>query len=303
MSLQKKELDRLKDRINQQIECGGVSIDEPVHDDLVNMMKDHTDKVLQKHGEDSFLGIFWSQQMKSATASSSKGRRWHPLVIKWCLYLQHLSSKAYETIRNSGVINLPSSRTLRDYKHLEDTKIGFSIEADRQLFDILKQKDDLAKYGVILFDEMYVKQGLVFEKSTGALFGFTDLGEVNNQLDEFEASLKSDASLLQRPLAKTVIVFMFKGLFTNTALPYAHFAASSLTGADMFPLLWKVIERLTRTGCCILGVTCDGGSPNRRLFQLHRLPGDPKEKIIYKTLNVFTDEAKDIFFYRLASSA
>ena len=202
MSLQKKELDRLKDRINQQIECGGVSIDEPVHDDLVNMMKDHTDKVLQKHGEDSFLGIFWSQQMKSATASSSKGRRWHPLVIKWCLYLQHLSSKAYETIRNSGVINLPSSRTLRDYKHLEDTKIGFSIEADRQLFDILKQKDDLAKYGVILFDEMYVKQGLVFEKSTGALFGFTDLGEVNNQLDEFEASLKSDASLLQRPLAK-----------------------------------------------------------------------------------------------------
>ena len=68
VSLQKKELDRLKDRINQQIECGGVSIDEPVHDDLVNMMKDHTDKVLQKHGEDSFLGIFWSQQRKTVAS-------------------------------------------------------------------------------------------------------------------------------------------------------------------------------------------------------------------------------------------
>ena len=34
--------------------------------------------------------IFWSQQMKSATVSSSKGRRWHPLVIKWCLYIQHI---------------------------------------------------------------------------------------------------------------------------------------------------------------------------------------------------------------------
>jgi len=108
-------------------------------------MKEHTDNVLQKHREDSFLGIFWSQQLKSATVSNRKGRQWHPLVVKWCLYLQHLSSKAYETIRNSGIINLPSSCTLQDYKHLEVTKIGFSIEADRQLLDILNQKDDLAK--------------------------------------------------------------------------------------------------------------------------------------------------------------
>ena len=60
-----------------------------------------------------------------------------------------------------------------------------------------------------------------------------------------------------------MIVFMFKGLFSNTASPYAQFASSSLTGADMFTLLWKVIERLTRTGCHILGVTCDGGSSNK----------------------------------------
>ena len=114
--------------------------------------------------------------------------------------------------------------------------------------DILKQKDDLAKYGVVLFDKMSVKQGLVFEKSTGAQCGFTHLGKLNNQLDEFEASLKNNASLLQRPLAKTILLCMFKGLFTNTALPYAHFAVSSLNGADMFPLLWKVVVRLTHTG-------------------------------------------------------
>ena len=75
MSLQKKELDRLKARINSQIECRGVSIDEPVHNDFVSIMKNHSDKVLQEHGEDSFLGIFWSQQLKSASVSSSKGRR------------------------------------------------------------------------------------------------------------------------------------------------------------------------------------------------------------------------------------
>ena len=132
------------------------------------------------------------------------------------------------------------------------------------------------------------------------MFGFTDLGEVNKQLDEFEASLKNNALLLQRPLAKTMIVFMFTDLFTNTALPYAQFVS---TGADMFTLLWKVIERLTQTGCYILGVTCDEGSSNRRLFQLHQLPEDPKEKIIYKALNPFTNQVEEILFYGSSSSA
>ena len=80
-----------------------------------------------------------------------------------------------------------------------------------------------------------MKQELVFEKFTGALFGFTDLGEVNKQLDEFEASLKNSALLLQRPITKIMMVFMFNDLFTNTALPYALFPSSSLTGADVSP--------------------------------------------------------------------
>ena len=46
------------DRINQEIQYGSVIIDKPVHNDLVNMMKDHTDEVLHKHGEDSFCVYF-----------------------------------------------------------------------------------------------------------------------------------------------------------------------------------------------------------------------------------------------------
>jgi len=180
---------------------------------------------------------------------------------------------------------------------LEHAKIGFSIEADRQLVDLLQQKNDLAKYGVVLCDEMYVKQGIVFEKSTGALFGFTDLGEVNNQLDDFEVMMKKDVTSLQRPLAKTMMVFMFKGPFTNVAMPYAYFAASSLTGADIFPLLWKVVERLTRIGCHVLGVTCDGGSPNRRMFQFHKLPGGSRSEVVYKAVNPFTDKCEEIVFF------
>ena len=93
-----------------------------------------------------------------------------------------------------------------------------------------------------------------------------------------------------------MLVFMFKGLFTNISLPYAQFAAHSLKGHEMFPLLWKVISRLTRFGCCILGITCDGSSPNRKLFQLHRGKQE-SNAILHKTENVFSKDHKDILFF------
>jgi len=72
-----------------------------------------------------------SQHLKTISAKNSCGRQWHPLIIKLCLYIHHISSKAYETTHNSGIINLPSSRTLQNYQHLEHAKIGFSNEVDR----------------------------------------------------------------------------------------------------------------------------------------------------------------------------
>ena len=69
--------------------------------------------------------------------------------------------------------------------------------------DILAQKDGFVNYGMLMFDEMYIKQGLVYEKSTVTLCGFTDLGEANNQLDDFKKSFNGDGTGLQRLLAKT----------------------------------------------------------------------------------------------------
>ena len=72
-----------------------------------------------------------------------------------------------------------------------------------------------------------------------------------------------------------MLVFMFKGLCTNVAMPYAQFPAFSLKGSDMPSLLWEAIGCLTGIGCCVLGVTCNASSPNRRLFQLHQVPEAP----------------------------
>ena len=60
---------------------------------------------------------------------------WHPLIIKWCLYLRHQSGKAYELLWNSGCIKLPSQRTLRDYTHYVKSQIGSSGDIYRALID------------------------------------------------------------------------------------------------------------------------------------------------------------------------
>lgn len=48
-------------------------------------------------------------------------------------YCTHRSSGAYETLRDSGCIRLPSQRTLRDYTHYIEAKPGFSHEVDVML--------------------------------------------------------------------------------------------------------------------------------------------------------------------------
>ena len=59
-------------------------------------------------------------------------------MIRWCLYLRHLSGSAYELIRESGKIKLPSQRTLRDYTYITKAKAGFSSDVDEQLMKASK---------------------------------------------------------------------------------------------------------------------------------------------------------------------
>ena len=71
---------------------------------------------------------------------------------------------------------------------------------------------------------MYIKQGLVFNKSNGSLTGFTDFGKVNNLLLAAEQKYKDPDSVQQRPLAKCLLAIM---LSNSLIFPYAQFPASS----------------------------------------------------------------------------
>ncbi len=105
-------------------------------------------------------------------------------MIKWCLYLRHHSSKAYETLRDSGCLVLPSQRTLRDYSNAVKAEAGFSSDVDWQLLQAAKLSMSKSYHAlvILLLDEMHIREELVYDKHSGKLVGFVDLGDMNNHL-------------------------------------------------------------------------------------------------------------------------
>ena len=94
---------------------------------------------------------------------------------------------------------------------------------------------------------MVYREDLVYDGKTGALIGYTDLGEVNNHLLAFERSVVNDIKDRKEP-AKTMLTFMVKGLFTSFKFPYVHFSGTKPTGDNIFPLFWDAAKRLERIG-------------------------------------------------------
>lgn len=248
----KLQLDRLKEKLEKLTENNGVNVDQGLHDDLCSIIHDKQGNI-SKLPEDSFKRVFWEQQSRAAlkVAKSSKkdcrGMRWHPLMIRWCLYLRHQSQKAYENVRE--VLTLPSQRTLRDYTHYCKASPGFSTDVDEQLAHAaaMDTLEEWQKCVILLLDEMHIKENLVYEKHSGSLIGFTNLGDVNNHLLSFEREV-DHMSLDNMPLAKSMMTFMVRGLFTSLQFPYAQFPCANISGELLFDPFWEAVYRLERCG-------------------------------------------------------
>ena len=173
--------------------------------------------------------------------------RWHPLIIRWCLYLRHQSSKAYETLRQSGCLHLPSQCTLQDYSHCVKAEAGFSTEVDCHLMKAVNMEScpEWHKLVILLIDEIHIKESLVYDKFTGKMVGFVDLGDVNDHLLAFERTVEKNEES-QPVLAKSMMVAMVRGIFTNLHYPYAQFPCSHISGELLFQPFWQTIYRLER---------------------------------------------------------
>ena len=230
---------QLEDRLAAAVISDGVTLTNELNDDMIKITTACTKKVYSTFPEGSFQRLFWDQQVKANNYKNCKSMKWHPLFIKWSLCLRHLSGKSYELLRKSDCIKLPSQSTLRDYTHYIPAKVRFSTEVDQNLVDIAFLSNNLNKYVILVMDEMHIKHDLVYDKHSGSLIGFVDLGNTNNQILEFEQALAAEKT--EKTLASTMLVFMVRGLVSSLNYPYAQFACSDINGSQMMDPMWEAV--------------------------------------------------------------
>ena len=285
--------DRLERQLKQKISKEGVKVNEIQDLELKDLMATCEKDVIQAYPDSSCLQrLFSSQQLKSIQ-NTKTGMRWHPMIIRWCLAIRHKSQVAYDTIREAGFITLPSNRTLFDYSHHIKSDLGLNADSLKLLKNEAEKQgmyhEEWRKYIGILFDEVKVKEDLVYDRVSGELIGYCNLDEVGNAIINLENVICGQ----ENEVAKYVLVLMVRSVTTSLKFPLAAYATQSITSDFLYPIIWNSIAVLeVHLELKVLFLTCDGASANRKFFDLHKFPG---HKSVYFSNNPFCDQRKIYF--------
>ena len=74
------------------------------------------------------------------------------------------------------------------YTHYIPAATGFSTDVNKQLVDAgrILTCEDYEKCVILLLDEMHISENLIFDKTTGALVSFMNIGDTNSHLLEYK---------------------------------------------------------------------------------------------------------------------
>ncbi len=138
-------------------------------------------------------------------------------------------------------------------------------------------------------DEMKIQSNLVFDKVSGDLVGFIDLGD---PMTNFSNLTDED------PTATHALAFLVRGLCTDLKHIIAYFFTGNVTSFQLTPLFCRTVAVLELSlSLCVCAAVNDGASPNRRFFRLHsQLAGEVDCDVVYKISNVFAPP-RSIFFF------
>lgn len=96
-------------------------------------MNEMTAAVREENSADLFRRIFWDEQLKALQTKANSLASFSNKMV-----LTPKSTSAYHALRSTGVLTLPSDRTLFDYSDWISCEIGFQTKMNHQL---LKEVD------------------------------------------------------------------------------------------------------------------------------------------------------------------
>lgn len=81
------------------------------------------------------------------------------------------------------------------------------------------------RYVTLAFDEMKIREDLVFNKATGKITGFVDYGEetFDERFEELKERCNQGSQIRERVVATHMLVLMVRGIFFKMDIPVAQF--------------------------------------------------------------------------------
>jgi hypothetical protein len=176
------------------------------------------------------MRFFWQQQMK-LLQTGKMARRYHPQIIQFALSLHSKSPAAYRELRDSGALILPSEHILRDYKNYFKPKAGLNAENIEALRERVVSYTTIQHYVVLVMDKMKIQSNLVFDKYTGDLIGFVDLGDPATNY----ATLGDEDVMASHALA-----FLVRGMCSDFKHVIAYYFTENITSYQIMSFFWSL---------------------------------------------------------------
>ena len=169
------------------------------------------------------------------------------------------STGTYEHIRSSGFLELPHRTTLNQYTGFTDVGTGFNPDVLMRFRDDVNYNSlhECDKNVALLFDEMKIKAGLVYDRASGKLVGFTELGDLNEELDQFERMIDGNK---EKECATHIICFMARGLFKHYNYPIGYYSSLGFDSDQLYPIVWEAVRVLEMCGFMVRTFVSDGAS-------------------------------------------
>jgi hypothetical protein len=189
--------------------------------------------------------------LQQLNVKSVKGMRYDRQWILSCILLRIKSPKAYAHLRDHCFLSLPSPSTLARYIDVVHVETGVST----QMINLLGNKVSTAsqRHGILIFDEIHLREGMRFSTKVLEFEGLVDFGEFTPNAQ-------------RKRLADTGLVFMYRPIQDGWVQTVGVFLSKGPTPASVLSkLLLKLLIALESHGlfvCICFKVLSD----NKRLF-------------------------------------
>jgi len=115
--------------------------------------------------------------VSAAKKKNPKGNRYTEKWIVLCMLLHIRSPSSYSFMRDNKLLSLPCTRTMRNYLSIIKSSCGF----DKNFFELfakhLELKKDFQKHGLLIFDQISLRESISVNTTTLKYSGLIDFGD------------------------------------------------------------------------------------------------------------------------------